>query len=134
MLAAAVHALIVFGLFALVIFSPIRSAFHDTMLRSPWFPLMAPREQQHIWPWLGVYAVILPVCHYSWIRAAQPTKGAAAGQLLVVCLVVAALLVLEAARRPSPLITGIIWSLLGATATAALVGTFFLYRRLEVRA
>ena len=74
---------------ALLVWTPARSAVQDLLYRSPYYPLMSPRE---VWVplwWLAGYAILLPVFHYAWIRQAQPVRWPTSGNWLALALVVA---------------------------------------------
>jgi len=68
---------------AVLILTPLRGIYQDHQL-NPWFPLMAATE----WPFLAwallVYAMVLPVFQYEWIRSAMPWRGIVSGHLLAI--------------------------------------------------
>ena len=68
---------------AILIVSPLRGQLQNA-LQNPWFPLMASTE----WPYLCLvgllYALVLPVFHYEWIRSAAPFRELISGHLLAI--------------------------------------------------
>lgn len=67
----------------LLIMTPLRGLFQGAF-QNPWFPLMASTE----WPFLGwatlLYALILPVFHYEWMRSSTPFRGLVSGHVLAI--------------------------------------------------
>lgn len=132
MLASLLAVLAVWAPAAAIVWTPLRGAVQDVLFRSPFFPIMAPREAPVPWAWLAGYALLLPTFHYEWIRRAQPTRGGAGGPFLGVGVIVgAAVIYTEGFRQP--------WfDSLALAAGAAIVGAMLLasarlHRRLEVR-
>lgn len=100
-----------------------------------WYPLMSGTE----WPFvvwsLLAYAVLIPVFHYAWIRAALPVRGQSVGGLIVIGALFAAVSIWNGVSVPSmPLWT--VWFMAGSFVLASLslaIGGQKLHRRLEVR-
>jgi hypothetical protein len=118
---------------AVIVWAPIRSTVQDVLFRSPYFPIMIPREAGVPWFWLFGYGLLLPVFHYGWIRMLQPTQCRYAGSLLATGLVVAAFVVLGMNYR----VEWFQWLVLGASGVVALVALLAgwrLYRFMEVHA
>jgi hypothetical protein len=118
---------------ALTIWLGLRSNYQDVLRQSPFFPIMAPLETAVPLVWLAAYVVLLAVLHYAWIRQAQPTRGGAAGPLMVAGLVVAGLSIFNAGQIEQP-VYWIIWIGCVVVTVAALWGGLRLHRRIEVRA
>jgi hypothetical protein len=119
---------------ALIVWTGLRSAVHDHLFQSPYFPIMAPCETSTPLGWLGLYLLLAAMFHYVWIRLAHPSKGGQGGfdALLVV------LFALLAVSNMGALGSGCgVW-LLGISYAVVLVafvlGGRVLHRSLEVRA
>jgi hypothetical protein len=133
MLASSVAALAVWLPCALLVWSGIRSDFQELMA-SYWFPLMADTEKPFLLWCLLAYAVLLPVFHYCWIRAAQPTRGTAGGFAIAAGVVAAAFSIWNSVRV-ADMPTWIVVLLAGGFVAAAIslaVGGTKLHRQLEV--
>jgi hypothetical protein len=119
----------------LMVWTGLRSVIHDHLLQSPYFPIMAPRETWVPLVWLGLYLLLVPAGHYSWIRRAQPTKGRQGGNFVVVGLLATLLVGFDMVYY---YLDGWLAWLCGAlyvTVVACLVlGGLMLHRSLEVRA
>ena len=77
---------------ALLILTPLRSLYQESQ-QNPWFPLMASTEWPSLVTALALYAVVLPVFHYEWIRSSMSFAGLVSGHMLALaCLVVAFML------------------------------------------
>lgn len=74
---------------ALMVWLGIRSAAQEHWHRSPYFPIMQPREAIVPWAWLAGYAILVSLFHYVWIRRAQPLRGENGVVLLAIGVVVA---------------------------------------------
>ena len=131
-LASALSALIVWLPAALIVWTPVRAWVQHAVLRSPWFPIMAPREASVPLIWLLCYAVLLPMAGYTWIRLAQPTRGGTDGPALLMAAVPAAFTVFAVGFR-APWFTWVIVSAALVTAGAMLIAGRRLHRRLEVQ-
>ncbi len=132
MLATVLAVLAVWIPASLIIWAPVRSFVQDTLLQSPYFPVVAPREARVPFVWLAHYALFLSLFHYAWIRWSQPTRGRYGGFLLsgVVMIFVIRIPLIHAfipAFRRLPLALG------GVVALITLVAGFRLHRRLEVQ-
>ena len=79
-LASALSALMVWLPGALTVWLGLRSLVQDRAFVSPNFPIMAGLETWAPAIWLAGYITLLPLFHYVWIRAAQPTRGWADGK------------------------------------------------------
>jgi hypothetical protein len=132
MLATAVAILLVWLPMALIVWTPLRGLVQDVVFRSPFYPLMRPREVSVPWVWLGLYAVVLPVLHYEWIRRAHPTRGGAAGSFITAGLVLVALTLFNMPFQHE----WFGWLVLVASVTlaaTALAASRRLHRHLEIR-
>ena len=134
MLASAASVLAAWLCGTLVMWTGLRSLFHDVMMRSPLFPIMAPRETWVPLTWLGLYALLMPVCHYAWIRRAQPTKGATGGGMLGVGIIAALVVGFLLGRLQHGWYCWLTAGLCAVVAVTLILGGRQLHRSLEVRA
>ncbi len=132
MVATALCALAVWLPASVAVWSGLRSFVQDSMARSPWFPVMAPAEMFLPWLWLGLYALVAPVFHYGWIRAAQPTRAPGAGLFLMVGMALC-LLTVFILGFPGPWFRWVACAGGLGIFLAALLGALRLHRRTEVQ-
>ncbi len=97
MAAAGLSALIVWGLAAAIVWTPLRSSF-QMLVGNPSFPIMAPLETSVPWVWLLIYALSLPLFCYVRVRRAHPTRGGNGAGILMIVLVVEMLPTLRTGR------------------------------------
>ncbi|MDA1051730.1 MAG: hypothetical protein O3C40_14770 [Planctomycetota bacterium] len=133
MLASGVSVLAVWLPAALLVWSGLRSDYQE-MMQNYWFPLMAETEGAFILWSLLAYAVLLPVFHYCWIRAAQPTRGTTGGFAIAIGAVFGAFSIWNSVRVPDmPTWTVLLFAGGFVLATISLsLGGMRLHRRLEV--
>lgn len=130
--AAAAAALAAWLPAALIVLTPARSLVQDQVFRSPWYPIMQPRDAAEVWRWLGMYGALLPVLAYGWIRRAQPTQGGAGGWLLTIGAVLAGASLLNTPIR-EPWFGWIVYATWAVVAAICLVAGRLLYRTLEMK-
>jgi len=118
---------------SLIIWLGVRSDIHDRLLNSPFYPIMAPREMIVPIAWLGLYMLLLPACHYAWIRAAQPTRGRLGGICIILGLIAALLVMLSEVHHLSGWFAGLAWGSYVAVIICLMLGSRALHRTLEVR-
>ena len=116
----------------LIVWTGLRSRLHD-LLESPYFPIMAPREAWVPLIWLGLYVLLVPACHYAWVRRAQPTRGSQGGNLAVVGVLAALLFGFDLVRRLDGWFAWLCGLLYAAAVVCLLLGGRSLHRSLEVR-
>jgi hypothetical protein len=116
----------------LIIWLPIRSIVQDKLFISPYFPLMMIREASVPLPWLGGYALLLPLFHYVWIRQAQPMRGENGVNLLAIGVVITIGTLMLFRWHPFWFRT-LLWILSAIVIVTTLVASCILHRRLEVR-
>lgn len=133
MLASFASALIVWLPAAFLIWTGIRSFVQDANANFL-FPLMAVTENAYPLWCLLMYAVLIPVFHYVWIREAQGTRGASNGLLLAIGLVLTGFSIWNSVRMEwMPIWTvALIVSGLSLAAIALLIASRVLHRRMEV--
>ena len=133
MLASWLSALAVWVPVAVIIWSPLRGLVQDVLFRSPYFPIMAPREAMAPFAWLIGYGILIPLFHYQWIRKAQPVKGGMGGVFVVTGVIAAiAVLMMEGSRHAW---FGYLVAAAGIVAVpVTVIASWRLHRRLEVRA
>jgi len=68
----------------------LRSAVQAEILRSPYFPACAAREDLAPWAWLLWYFVLLSAFQYHWIRFSQPNRGREGVTWLVTAVILSA--------------------------------------------
>ena len=86
---------------ALIVWTPLRGLAQDVLFRSPYFPIMAPREAVVPMAWAVGYVILIPLSHYSWIRAAQPTRGRLGGSMMAPGVIVGIVVAMsEGFHRP----------------------------------
>jgi hypothetical protein len=134
MLASALSLLAAWLAAGLVVWTGLRSLLHDRLLQSPYFPIMAPRETWVPLIWLALYVVLIPACHYAWIRHSQPTRGKQGGNLLVVSLLAALLLGFDMVRYLNGWFAWLSGALYAPLVACLILGGRALHRSLEVRA
>ena len=118
----------------LIVWTGLRSLVHDLLLHSPYFPIMAPRETWVPLVWLGLYLLLVPACHYAWIRRAQPTKGRHGGSLVAVGLLAALVVAFDMFRHLDGWLAWLSGVLYVAVIVCLVLGGWTLHRSLEVRA
>lgn len=116
----------------LTVFLPIRSTVQDAM-GNPWFPFAAWTERPWVWNWLLVYAVLLPLFHYAWIRSSLPRRGLVTGFFLAAAGTVAAFVVWSDLSAWHGHVTTLANLGLVAAAIALLVSGWQIHRRSEVQ-
>ena len=116
----------------LIVWTGLRSHFHD-LLHSPYFPVMAPRETWVPLIWLGLYLLLVPACHYAWIRRAQPTRGSHGGSLVVIGLLAAMVVGFDVIRHLDAWFAWLAGVLYAAALVCLVLGGRALHRSLEVR-
>lgn len=131
---AALSSVLATGLLcAVLIVTPLRGMFQNA-LQNPWFPLMAATE----WPFLVwsllVYAMVLPVVQYEWIRSATPYRDITSGHLLSLGFLTFAVLLANRFSAFDPLHLQMVFIAVFAMVPVSL-GIFgqWLHRRMEVR-
>jgi len=134
MLATLISALAAWLPAALIVWTPLRGLAQDVLFRSPYFPIMAPREAVVPMAWAAAYGILVPLFHYEWIRRAQPVRGGSGGPFLAAGVIVAlAVLVMEG--RPHPWFVGSAATAgilaVGALVGARVVASWRLHRRVE---
>lgn len=118
---------------ALIVWTGLRSALHDRVLESPYFPIMAPSEMQAPLVWLALSPLFVVAFHYTWIRSGQSTRGGSGGALAALAMLIA---LVTAISMPQALhgwfawFTGIAYL---AVVISFLLGGRILHRSLEVR-
>jgi len=117
----------------LIVWTGLRSLAHDRVLRSPYFPVMAPREVWVPLIWLVIYLLLVPACHYAWIRRAQSTRGSQGGNLVVVGMLVALVLGFDMIRYLDGWFGWLCGLLYVAMVVCLVLGGRALHRSLEVR-
>jgi ABC-type antimicrobial peptide transport system permease subunit len=117
---------------ALCLWLGIRSNIQDHVIISPYYPLLGAREMALPLSWLCVYALLLPMFHYVWIRRAQPTKGRDGALLIAVGLVVVAG-TLVSFRQHADWFKGVTYVLFGIMTLTALWAGRVLHRTMEVQ-
>ena len=117
----------------LVIWTGLRSLLHDRF-QSPYFPIMAPRETWVPLIWLGLYVLLIPACHYAWIRRSQPTKGRHSGPLVLLSLLAALLVSVDMVHYLDGWFAWLSGSLYVVVVACLILGGRVLHRSLEVRA
>ena len=133
MLASALSVLTAWLAAGLVIWTGLRSLLHDRLL-SPYFPIMAPRETWVPLVWLGLYVLLIPACHYAWIRRSQPTRGRQSGNLVLVSLLAALSLGFDMVHYLDGWFAWLSGALYVAVVACLILGGRVLHRSLEVRA
>lgn len=116
---------------SLTVWSGLRGHWQGTIMANPWFPVMVPAEMAVPWLWLALYAVVIPVFHYGWIRAAQPTRDLGAGMFLMAALVFCVLMLFMG--FPTPWFRWVVCGGGVGVVLAALIGGKRLHRRMEVQ-
>lgn len=119
---------------ALLVWTGLRSQIHDQVFQSPFFPFFDSCETSVPLVWLGLYLLLVPACHYAWIRRAQPTKGGHSGHLLVGGLLLAVLFLFFRVRSLDGWFAWVCGVSYLAVVVSLLVGSRTLHRSLEVRA
>ncbi len=132
MIASAISVLIVLLPIAIVIWLPVRSVIQDKLYRSPYFPLMMVRESLVPSFWLLIYAVLVPLFHYVWIRRAQPTRGGTGAVLLAIAVVISASSLMTF-RWHQDWLKVLLWITSTVMTITALTGGLLLHRKLEVK-
>lgn len=132
--ASALSVLATWLLASLIIWTGARSLLHDQLLHSPYFPIMAPRETWVPLVWFGLYLLLVPACHYAWIRRAQPTRGGQGGSCVVAGLLVTLLVGFNMVRYLDGWFAWLSGALYVVTVTCLVLGGRTLHRSLEVRA
>ena len=133
MLASALSVLTAWLVAGLVIWTGLRSLLHDRLL-SPYFPIMAPLETWVPLVWLGLYVLLIPACHYAWIRRSQPTRGRQSGNLVLVSLLAALSLGFDMVHYLDGWFAWLSGALYVAVVACLILGGRVLHRSLEVRA
>ena len=118
----------------LIMWTGLRSLVHDRLLHSPYFPIMAPRETWVPLTWVVLYLLLVPACHYAWIRRAQPTKGRHGGSLVTVGLIAALVVAFDMVRYLDGWFAWLSGALYVGIVVCLIVGGRVLHRSLEVRA
>ncbi len=100
---------------------------------NPWFPLVGASEAGEAVTFFLLYALVLSIAHYVWVRARLPQPDFGAGWIVAVLLMLAAGLSRDMLRRsPSSSVTlTCCWTLLAAV---LLIGSWRLHRKTEVQA
>ena len=117
---------------AVLILTPLRGLFQDYLL-NPWFPVMAPTERLFLVRALLVYALLLPVFQYEWIRSSMPYRGLVSGHMLAIAYFVFAALLAERFWRFG-FDSGRWWLIGGFAVVSVILGLFgrWMHRRMEV--
>jgi hypothetical protein len=118
---------------AMIVWSGLLSCILDKF-GSPYFPIMAPLETPVPWAWLGCYLALIPICHYAWIRLAQPTRGRFGGILCAAGLVIVFLLTFDMLYFLDGWFAWMSGATFGVTLLCLVYGSRKLHRLLEVRA
>ena len=134
MLAGALSVLTAWLVAGLMLWTGLRNLLHDRLLRSPYFPIMAPREMSVPMFWLGLYVLLVPALHYAWIRRAQPAKGRHGGNFVVIGLLAALLVGSSMVRSLDAWLAWLSGVLYAAVVVGLILGGRALHRSLEVRA
>ena len=100
MLASVLAVLAVWAPAAIIVWTPLRGVAQDALFRSPFFPVMAPREASVPLAWLILYGLLVPAFHYAWIRSAQPARGGSGGAFVAAGLCVTVITVTMVGYRP----------------------------------
>ena len=133
MMASAQSVLMIWLPCALTVWAGLRSYVQDRVFVSPDFPIMAVLETWVPAVWLVGYLTLLPLFHYVWTRAAQPTRGRANGFFLATGLLAAALAVMATAPR-ALWFRWVVYGACGVVLMAALLAGWWLHRQVEVEA
>lgn len=118
---------------ALIIWTGYRSQVLDHM-QSRYFPIMAPREMCVPLVWLGFYGLLVPACHYAWIRRAQPTTGRHGGNGVVAVLLVTVAVAFYLVRYLNGWLAWLAGALYVTVVLCLVLGGRALHRSLEVQA
>jgi len=133
MLASGLSAITAWLVAGLVLWTGLRGGLHD-LWQSPYFPVMAPREATVPLTWLALYGLLLPACHYGWIRAAQPTRDGHGGTFVILGLLVALLVGFRLVRHLDGWLEWLVGVLYVIAVVCLVAGGRILHRSLEVRA
>lgn len=117
----------------LLILTPLRGFFQGA-LQNPWFPLMAATEWSFLSWAVLLYALVLPVFHYEWMRSSTPFRGLISGHALAIAYLVIPCLLADRlfGYGASPYRSGLI----AVFAAVSLVLTIFgrwIHQRMEVQ-
>lgn len=118
----------------LILWTGLRSAIFDRVLRSPYFPIMAPREIVVPLVWLAFFILLVPAVHYAWVRSAQPTKGGHNGPFVPFAILAALAVAFSMVYHLRGWFAWLCGALYAVTVVALILGGWRLYRSLEVRA
>ena len=132
MLATAAAVLAVWLPVCLIVWTPLRSLVQDVLLRSPYYPGAAFLDR---WPpvqVMAMYALLLPVFHYAWIRLAHPSRGRMGGVLLATGFVIALVVTGGVVHWSSRWMGVVFLTLVGIAVVLLLVWSWRLHRSVEV--
>jgi hypothetical protein len=113
----------------LVVWSGLRSAFQDHMLRSAYYPLFRSDDALVPLAWLGMHLVLISVLQYAPIRRAQPTFDRDAGFTIAIFFCILALFTIDSASRW----VGVVVAISIVVGVVSLIyGSWRLHQRIEI--